>query len=280
MNSIVTQRFIKCHDKLKEESRVRSSRQFALSLDYLPQSLSEILRGRRDVTIELLRKAVAAYKFNPIYLYTGEGPMFLSESEEEGFRVLTIVTNAESEERIVHVPLPAQPGYAEESHKPGFIESLPAFSLPDYKYQNGPHRSFEVVGDSMEPSLFEGDKVICRFVDPTLWEVALQDNQAYVLVTQADVLVRRIVNKLKEEHRLQVHSDNAFYQPAEVAMGSIREIWQIRSVIRPFGSEGRKKLENQPQDLLAIKETVQKQSAMISELHHLIKQLLDGPKAL
>jgi len=56
--NIVTERFIKCHNLLKEENRIRSSRQFALSLDYLPQSLSEILRGRRDVTIELLRKAV------------------------------------------------------------------------------------------------------------------------------------------------------------------------------------------------------------------------------
>jgi len=50
--NIVTKRFIKCHDKIREDNRVRSSRQFALSLDYLPQSLSEILKGRRDVTIE------------------------------------------------------------------------------------------------------------------------------------------------------------------------------------------------------------------------------------
>ena len=32
----------------REEKRIKSSRQFALSLDYLPQSLSEILKGRRD----------------------------------------------------------------------------------------------------------------------------------------------------------------------------------------------------------------------------------------
>ena len=58
MNSVVTQRFINCHNKLKIDQRIRSSRQFALSLDYLPQSLSEILKNRRDVTIELLRKSI------------------------------------------------------------------------------------------------------------------------------------------------------------------------------------------------------------------------------
>ena len=68
MNSVITQRFIKCHNHLREENRVRSSRQFALSLEYLPQSLSEILKGRRDVTIELLRKAVEKYKINPVYV--------------------------------------------------------------------------------------------------------------------------------------------------------------------------------------------------------------------
>ena len=72
MNNVVTQRFIKCHDKLREEKRIKSSRQFALSLEYLPQSLSEILKGRRDVTIELLRKSVERYQINPVYIYTGD----------------------------------------------------------------------------------------------------------------------------------------------------------------------------------------------------------------
>jgi transcriptional regulator with XRE-family HTH domain len=76
-NHIVSQRFIKCHNKLREAKTIKSSRQFALELDYLPQSLSEILNGRRDVTIEVIRKAVDIYRFNPTYLFTGEGDLFL-----------------------------------------------------------------------------------------------------------------------------------------------------------------------------------------------------------
>ncbi|MEO1437994.1 MAG: S24 family peptidase, partial [Bacteroidota bacterium] len=197
MNSIVTQRFIKCHDKLREEGRVKSSRQFALSLEYLPQSLSEILKGRRDVTIELLRKAVETYKINPVYVYTGEGPMFMSEEDHKSFRVLTIVTNAQEDERIVHVPVPAQAGYASEETDPTFIQDLPTYSLPDYKYKVGTHRSFDVAGDSMEPTLFEGDKVVCSYLEPTLWETSIKDNYVYVIVTRGDVLVKRVTNKLK-----------------------------------------------------------------------------------
>ncbi|MFT5018167.1 MAG: hypothetical protein ACI9G6_002951, partial [Limisphaerales bacterium] len=102
MNNVVSQRFIKCHNKLREEKRVRSSRQFALSLEYLPQSLSEILKGRRDVTIELLRKAIAEYKMNPVYIMTGDGPMFMTEETNQSFRVLTTIRTPTDDELIVH----------------------------------------------------------------------------------------------------------------------------------------------------------------------------------
>ena len=218
MNNVVTQRFIKCHDKLREDKRIKSSRQFALSLEYLPQSLSEILKGRRDVTIELLRKAVERYQMNPVYIYTGDGPMFMSEEDHKSFRVLTIVTNGQDDERIVHVPVPAQAGYAGELANPTFIQDLPSFTLPDYKYKVGTHRSFDVSGDSMEPTLFEGDKVICSFLEPTLWETSIKDNYVYVIVTRGDILVKRVFNKLKEGKYLELKSDNGFYEPYQVSI--------------------------------------------------------------
>ena len=131
--------------------------------NYLPQSLSEIVKGRRDVTIEVLRKAVEVYDLNPVYLVTGKGNMFGGGDEDKNFRLLTIVTDSDEDERIVHVPVPAQAGYASEMMDPSFISELPTFTLPDYRYKSGTHRSFDVSGDSMEPTLFEGDKVICSF---------------------------------------------------------------------------------------------------------------------
>ncbi len=234
MNSIITQRFIKCLDKLKEDGKIRSSRQFALSLDYLPQSLSEIQKGRRDVTIELIRKAVETYGMNPIYLFTGEGTTFMTGDENTGFRLLTIVTDGQDDERIVHVPIPAQAGYAGEVLDPEFVQSLPSYTLPDYKYKIGTHRSFDVSGDSMEPTLFEGDKVICSFLEPSLWESAVKDNYVYVVVTRGDVLVKRVFNKIKEEKSFYLVSDNDFYEPYSIPMEDVREIWYVRAKISPF----------------------------------------------
>lgn len=280
MNSIVTQRFIKCHDKLKEENRVRSSRQFALSLDYLPQSLSEILKGRRDVTIELLRKAVDTYKVNPVYIYTGEGPMFMSEEDHQSFRVLTIVTNAREDERIVHVPVPAQAGYAGELTDPSFIQELPTFTLPDYKYKVGTHRSFDVAGDSMEPTLFEGDKVVCSFLEPTLWETAIKDNYVYVIVTRADVVVKRVFNHLRQDKlkQLELISDNNFYEPYRIGIGDIREVWYVRARISPFLPSPQNVQRYIHEEVIELRKVINEQSTLINTLHRTIEKLIQKEK--
>ncbi|MFZ4427109.1 MAG: LexA family transcriptional regulator [Saprospiraceae bacterium] len=229
MNNIVSQRFIKCHDKLREENRIRSSRQFAMALDFLPQSLSEILKGRRDVTVELLRRAIDTFGLNPHYLYTGEGPMFMSVEEKPHVKVLTVIKSAQGEERIVHVPAPAQALYAQETGNPGFIEHLPTFTLPDYQYKSGTFRSFEVVGDNMHPTLCEGDRVVCSFLESALWESAIKDHYMYVIVTPGDILIRRALNFLRERRHLRLLSDNPSYGPMDIGLHEIQEIWYARS---------------------------------------------------
>jgi phage repressor protein C with HTH and peptisase S24 domain len=277
-NNIVTQRFIKCHNKLRETKAVKSSRQFAIEIDYLAQSLSEILKGRRDVTIEVIRKAIEVYNISPIYLFTGEGEMFLTDNDKEAhksLRVLTVMTNTDEEERIVHVPVPAQTAYASELNNPRFIQDLPSFSLPDYKYKVGTHRSFDVAGDSMEPTLFEGDKVVCSFIEPNLWESGLKDSYVYVVVTQDDILVRRLYNHLKTNKIIEMHTDNKFYEPTVQPLSMIREIWYVRAKISPFLPSPNRIQHIAYDDMNSLKATVTEQSRLIENLNQTIQKLLD-----
>ncbi len=275
MNSVVTQRFVKCLKKLKEDKVVRSSRQFAMSLDYLPQSLSEILKGRRDVTIELLRKAVETYKINPVYVYTGDGPLFMTEDAHDDFRVLTIVANNQNDERIIHVPVPAQSGYAHDLGDPAFIQNLPHFTLPDYKYKVGTHRSFDANGDSMEPTLFEGDKVVCSYLEPTLWESSIKDNFVYVVVTRGDVLIKRVINRLKEKKQLVMLSDNNFYEPYPVEFSDIREIWYVRAKISPFLPSPNNIQNMLQQEMRELQDLVNNQTKLINNLNLAMEKLID-----
>jgi hypothetical protein len=272
MSHSVTQRFVKCLDKLREDKRVRSNRQFALSLDYLPQSLSEILKGRRDVTIELLRKAVEVYQFSPVYLFCGEGPLFMPSQDQSDFRLLTVVTDKNDAERIVHVPEPALAGYAGERPEPSFFLDLPTFSLPDARYNTDTHRSFDVAGDSMEPTLFDGDKVVCSFIDPKHWESAIKNNYIYVIVTRSDVLVKRLVNNIRTERSLELHADNEFYKPFTVQVSDVREIWYVRVKISSFLPSPQKILEMTYSELKELRNSSQEQ-------HELIKELLQIARA-
>lgn len=278
MKNVVSQRFIKCHDKLKAEKRIRSSRAFAMSLDYLPQSLSEILKGRRDVTIELLRQAINKYKLNPVYLFTGDGPMFMTEESNQNFRVLTTITTPDEDELIVHVPLPAQSAYAGELGDPSFVESLPTYSLPDYKYKVGTHRSFDVPGNSMEPTLFEGDKVVCAFLEPTLWESGIKDNYAYVIVTRSDVVVKRVRNHIAQSKELEVISDNSFYETYRIPLSDLREIWYVRARITPFLPSPQNIQRYVHDEMSELKATIAQQGKLINKLGISVEKVLSDRK--
>src|SRR5690554_1935801 len=107
MKSPISARFIECLDIIKEAGLVNSERKFAEALDYYAQSLVEVRKGNRDVTLEVMRKAVLKFNFNPVYLCLGDGPKFLNDNNPTGLQVLSIVTDNKDNECIVHVPVPA-----------------------------------------------------------------------------------------------------------------------------------------------------------------------------
>lgn len=269
MINIVTQRFIQCFRKLKEEGSIRSARQFAMSLDCLPQNFSEVLKERRDVTIELTRRAIDLYHFNARYLFSGDLPLFTSEVDGAGLKVLTIVTDDNNNERIVHVPIPAQAGYAGQMMEPSLMTELPNFSLPGYDH--GTHRSFDVSGDSMDPTLQDADKVICSFVEPSLWNTNIKNNCVYVVVTLGDVLVKRVSVNSEGPTMIQLISDNSFFEPYFIELNQIRELWMVKSVLRNFKHS---LVPSSRNELMDLKKTVSRQSHLISSFQSSLEKAI------
>lgn len=234
MKSVVTKRFLECLELIMSRGLCNSYRQFADSVDYFPQSLSEIRKGRRDVTIEVLRKAAMHYGLNATYLLTGNGEPLMRDEEKQGVRILQIVTDRDQNERIVHVPIPAQAGYVNAEESQEILPELPTFSLPDSKYQVGTYRSFDLSGDSMEPTFYEGDKVVCDYLESSKWAEHLRPAQVYVLVTNTSVLIKRLFFEVPRGDTLVLKSDNPLYPQQEIKLSSVREIWQVQTVISPF----------------------------------------------
>jgi hypothetical protein len=228
--SEVTKRFLLCLDKLIEEGRVRSKRHFALSVGYHPQGISEMLGHRRDVPLELIEKAVEIFHFNPNYLFSGLGNFFSGSATDDGLRIknLTVITDQKGDERIVHVPYPAQAGYGKLLDDPFFIQELPSYQLPGPQFRSGSYRSFEIAGSSMEPTFRPNDIVIAAFIEPRYWEQAIKNNQIYIIVTQQEVVIKRIVNNIKSDKKLECISDNEEFEPYQILAADILEVWKVR----------------------------------------------------
>ncbi|HUR31120.1 MAG TPA: S24 family peptidase [Saprospiraceae bacterium] len=228
--SDVTRRFLLCLDKLVACGTVRSRRQFAIATGYHAQGLSEMAAERRDAPLELIEKAVKIFRFNPVYLFSGNGSLFLQETAEEGLQLrhLTILTDQHGDERIVHVPCPAQAGYGKSLCDPVYIQKLPSFQLPDPQFKSGTYRSFEIAGTSMEPTFKSGDLAIAAYIEAKYWEQAVKSNQIFIIVTAEEVLIKRILNKIKSDRIIECISDNEEFDSYTIPVTDILEIWKVR----------------------------------------------------
>lgn len=275
MQGLVTQRFIKCHDFLKENYHFKSSRQFALMLDYAPQSLNDILKGKREVTVELCRKAICKFGLNSEYLFCGNGSILREGSDHKDQQaILTIVTDQEDNERIVHVPIAAQAGYGGNITDVTYFKNLPSFSLPDRRFQTGTHRCFDIAGDSMEPSLFAGDQVVCSYIEPENWAKSIKDQYVYVVVTHSDVVIKRLENKINDMSCIVLISDNDYYDRYKLDVEDIVEIWMVRSRISAFMPSRSNARSTVNKELDILRETLDSQSALIQGLNGTINAML------
>lgn len=264
----VTGRFLECLDHLVETGRVRSRRQFALDLEYHPQGISEMVSQRRDVPLEIIDRAVAKFLINPNYLFTGHGKKILDASNDDGLRVkcLSILTDSAGCEKIVHVPVPAQAGYAGQLDDPTFLADLPTYHLPDTQFNSGTYRSFEVAGHSMEPAFHPHDIIIGAYIEPKYWSQGFKPQDAFVIVTNEDVLIKRVINKLATEKHIVCISDNPEFEPYTIAGNEIREVWKVRmKITRHF--------ERQESQGMDISIQLQKQATILQDLQQKLRNV-------
>lgn len=278
MQGPVTQRFIKCHDYLKDNNLVKSSRQFALLLDYAPQSLNDILKGKREVTVELCRKVICKFGVNSEYLFLAKGEIInLFDNKSLATNEKNDVLGQNVHDRIVHVPISAQNHYPVNASNNSFFEKLPKFSLPGDRYLNSTSRCFDVSGDHMEPSLFTGDKIICNLIDKSDWDETIKDNLVYVIVTNSDLMVRRVLNCINESNCVKLHCDNDFYQSEMINIKDIKEVWLVTSKISPFRASPSRSVKMNG-ELLNLRQRIDSQSSLIQGLNGTINALLKQNK--
>lgn len=261
MNTMVTDRFIFCHDELKRLRKVRSSRQFALTLDYLPQSLSEILKGRRDVTLELLRKGVEKYEMNPVFLLTGKGSHF--SQPEEWLPSKSSVDAPVDSDVIYFVPQMIGKKYAAERRNSQFLASLECLKLPGAHLKGHNLRAFEVQTDSGYPAFLPGDVLIAEKLDPASGVKSISNDKFYVVVTKNNILIHKIdLNSLSKGY-VNLYLGNKEEKITPIKLAEILEFWEVRLKIT-------RNIENENMTL----------NALLSEIKDIRKLLFNSSNAL
>lgn len=142
-------------------------------------------------------------------------------------RVLATTVGNDNSENIELVTEKAKAGYATGYADPEFIGELPVFRLP-FLSDKRKYRTFQLKGDSMLP-IPHGSWVTGEFLQDWL-DVA--NGSACIVFTLDDGIVFKIVeNSIKANGKLILYSLNPLYEPYEVHVSEIKEIWKFVNYI-------------------------------------------------
>lgn len=220
--SIVNQRFKRVYNELERTNKIKGKSDIAKHLGTYNHVINSILKGERNITVEQLNKLFSIFKVNANYLFGIDDELFLP-----GFGVGDMAVRGMSERsnsgrrNITLVPNRALAGYALEHQQDEFMEELPKFSVPNLE---GDLVAFEISGDSMMPTITNGDIVVC---EPVERGVSLRDNHVYVVVT--DVVVAKRIQQSREADSMLLISDNSdVYKPYPVDLDEVRQILKVK----------------------------------------------------
>ena len=220
MSNPVTRRFIQCFNHIVDCGEVRSGRQFALSLDYYPQSLNDILKGRRDVTIELLRKSIDVYAFNPLFLFTGEGEKIINTSSK---------SIDKSKKKIPVIRIEDRNALANHLNKDEYVTALSGIRDLIRNCLSDQIRAFEISSEDENTGLVKGDLVICRKLNQSDWSESIMDGYIYVFIDDHGVKIDRVLNFINDNGTIVLSRNTPGYNKREVLnVEFVDEVWELK----------------------------------------------------
>jgi len=138
-------------------------------------------------------------------------------------RVIATTVDLENNDNIEFVNEKAQAGYVTSFADPEYISNLPVFQLP-FLSKEKKYRAFTISGDSMLP-IPSGSVVIGEFVQDFL---DIKNGQSCIVVTRDEGIVFKLIkNEIQDKHSLQMISLNIQFEPYDLPVTEIKEMWRF-----------------------------------------------------
>lgn len=138
--------------------------------------------------------------------------------------LLPITVDKHGNDFIEIVPHKARAGYLTGYSDPEFIESLQQISLPFLG--TGKFRAFPIGGDSMPPHN-DQSFIVGKYIE-NLGEI--KKDKTYILITLSEGITYKRLNS-KNADSLTVEPDNVIYNPYDIKLSDILEIWEYTAHI-------------------------------------------------
>ncbi len=185
-------------------------------------------RKRTKPGYDVLTAIINEFDINPEYLFGKSEVMLKSDTTQiqtySGVPQVVAV-NPTGNENVIYVPIQARAGYLNGYGDANYIEQLPSFHMPHLN--NGTYRCFEVQGNSMVRTFFDGDLVFGKYVE-NLHDI--KDGRVYVIVSKNDgIVLKRVINRIEQRGKLILKSDNKTgnYPTYTINAEEIMEVWYV-----------------------------------------------------
>lgn len=112
-------------------------------------------------------------------------------------------------------------GLSQERPEPDGVISLPRWLL-----RNGNYAVFPVVGDSMEPTFYARDYVLCRFLPKPEWDDLREDAVAVIVSESRGLQLKRLTFRMGEGY-VRCKSDNRSHPYYQLDLDDVLEVWRF-----------------------------------------------------
>lgn len=201
--------------------------------------LSDIANGRFPVTEDISVRLSELYTYiSKDWLLTGEGSMLAGDGE--------VKANAKEldPEALNWISVPVIP-FRAMAGSTGWYEDVFADDWKEKRTVIAPlgakaidHAIFTVTGDSMEPTLIEGDEILAKHVPFDCYKenrLRIYNYSIWIIATKSEgILIKNITEHDVENHTITCHSFNDKYSDFVLDLSDVKDIYHIVSLTRNY----------------------------------------------
>lgn len=188
--------------------------------------INKYLSDERKFPFKHVERFCEAFNVSRDYMLKGEGEVFLKSNKPEFANGYRAPSNEQLELNEGNILYPNVAALASSALGIEMHESAESFSIPGL--QGGQYIAFTISGNSMSPTLADGDMVICR---PLEGVEKIVDNEVYAVISDNGVQVKRIQKVYSPSRRLirlKMISDNYLeHDPFFLGIGEVRQILKV-----------------------------------------------------